>query len=73
MTHYDKNETDDQTWFTVAEAAAYIRVSRQTIYRYMEDGVLKYYVLKSGGGRRIKREDLDGLLEPPPEHAGGNS
>ena len=73
MTHYDKNETDDQTWFTVAEAAAYIRVSRQTIYRCMEDGVLTYYVLKYGGGGRIKREEIGGLLEPLPDHTGGNS
>ncbi len=63
----DKNNPDVQTWFTVAEAAAYIRVTRQTIYRYMDEGLLPYYVLKSGGGRRVNRTDLDGLLESPSE------
>jgi excisionase family DNA binding protein len=53
----------DQQWFTPAEAAKYLRVSRQTIYRYMTDGLLPYYELKSGGGRRLRREDLDALLE----------
>jgi excisionase family DNA binding protein len=54
-----------QEWFTPAEAARYLRVSRQTIYNYMEQGLLKYYELKSGGGRRLRRADLDALLEPP--------
>ncbi len=67
MSHDDKNTSDPQTWFTVTEAASYIRVTRQTIYRYMDDGALKYYVLKSGGGRRLKKADLDALLEPPSE------
>lgn len=69
MTHIDKNDSRSQEWFTVAEAATYLRVSRQTIYRYMDDGSLNYFVLKSGGGRRIKRKDLDALLEPPSEHS----
>ena len=56
---------DAQQWFTPAEAAKYLRVSRQTIYRYMDDGLLSYYVLKSGGGRRMRRADLDALLEVP--------
>jgi excisionase family DNA binding protein len=54
---------DDQQWFTPAEAAKYLRVSRQTIYRYMTDGLVPYYELKSGGGRRLRRADLDSLLE----------
>jgi excisionase family DNA binding protein len=54
-----------QQWFTPAEAARYLRVSRQTIYRYMEQELLLYYELKSGGGRRLRRSDLDALLERP--------
>lgn len=65
MSYNDKDHSGSQEWFTVMEAAAYLRVSRQTIYRYMEDGLLNFFVLKSGGGRRIKRSDLDALLEPP--------
>jgi excisionase family DNA binding protein len=59
------NEGTPQEWFTPTEAAAYLRVSRQTIYKYMDQGLLPYYELKSGGGRRVRRADLDGLLEPP--------
>ena len=66
MSNNVKKETDDkQEWFTPTEAATYLRVSRQTIYNYMEDGFLPYYQLKSGGGRRLRREDLDSLLELP--------
>lgn len=54
--------TDTQEWFTPAEAATYLRVTRQTIYNYMEDGSLPYYDLKVGRGRRLRRVDLDALL-----------
>ena len=68
MSNKVKNRFDDkQEWFTPTEAAEYLRVSRQTIYNYMEDGLLPYFQLKSGGGRRLRREDLDALLEPPTE------
>ncbi len=56
---------ESQEWFTPAEAARYLRVSRQTIYNYMDQKLLPYFELKSGGGRRVRRADLDALLEPP--------
>lgn len=49
-------------WLTVREAAAYLKVDRTTIYRYCEQRLLPYYDLKTGGGRRFKRQDLDTLL-----------
>ena len=61
----NNKSNDKQEWFTPTEAAKYLRVSRQTIYNYMEGGFLPYYQLKSGGGRRLRREDLDALLELP--------
>ena len=65
MSYTIKNESDDepQKWLTVAEAARYLRVSRQTIYNYMDSGLLPFYEFKSGGGRRLRRADLDALLE----------
>jgi len=57
--------TEIQEWFTPEEAARHLRVTRQTIYRYMDQGLLKYYELRSGGGRRLRRGDLDALLEQP--------
>ncbi len=52
-----------QEWYTPSEAARYLRVTRQTIYNYMDGGLLPYYELKSGSGRRIRRSDLDALLK----------
>jgi excisionase family DNA binding protein len=66
MTNKVNGDQDEgQKWFTPAEAAKYLRVSRQTIYNYMEAGLLPYYELASGGGRRLRRLDLDALLKPP--------
>lgn len=60
----DKNkEKDTQVWYTVDEAATYLRVTRQTLYNYMSEGLLPYYELKGvGRGRRLRLTDLDGLL-----------
>lgn len=58
-------ETESQEWYTPAEAAAYLRVTRQTVYNYMDQGLLPYYSLKSGKGRRLRRSDLDSFLEGP--------
>jgi excisionase family DNA binding protein len=49
---------------TVAQAASYLSVNRNTIYRWCEHGRLRYYELESGGGRRFKVEDLDEMLRP---------
>lgn len=51
-------------WLTPAEAAAYLKVTRSTIYRYMDLGLLPFHELRTGGGRRLMREDLDALLQP---------
>jgi excisionase family DNA binding protein len=50
-------------WLTVREAALYLKVDRTTIYRYCDLGLLPFFELKTGRGRRFKREDLDALLE----------
>ncbi len=50
-------------WLTVAEASAYLKVHRTTLYAYMEDGLLPWYSMPRGKGRRVKREDVDKLLE----------
>ena len=58
-------DEEKQEWFTPAEAAKYLRVTRQTIYNYMDQGILPYYELKSGRGRRLRKSDLDALLQKP--------
>jgi excisionase family DNA binding protein len=56
-------------WLTLREAAAYLKVGVSTLYRWMDEGKLRYYELESGGGRRFKRDDLDALLKPGGEEA----
>lgn len=50
------------TWLTVGEAMAYLRVSRPTLYRWCDEGMLTFYELESGGGRRFEEADLDAML-----------
>ncbi len=53
----------DKEWFNIKEAAEYLEVSRQTIYNLIEREVLRYYEVKGLRGKRIKKEDLDGLIQ----------
>ncbi len=48
-------------WLTTKEAAAYLKVSRMTIYRWCADGTLRYHELPKVG-RRFDRADLDRVL-----------
>lgn len=50
------------TWMTIQEAANYLRVSKKTVYRYIEQGRLKFYTMPSGR-KRFKQSDLDALLQ----------
>jgi excisionase family DNA binding protein len=52
----------DREWLTVAEAADYLRVSRDTIYRWAKQGKLTLY--KLGGLTRLKQRELDSLAVP---------
>jgi excisionase family DNA binding protein len=52
----------EQQWFTLEQAAQYLHVGKGTVYKWIRDGYLAYYEFPSGRGRRLKREDLDGLL-----------
>lgn len=54
----------DEEWMTLEEAAAYLKVSKPTIYRYCDQGALPFYKLAGTGQRRFKRGDLDALLQP---------
>ena len=53
-----------EEWLTLEEAARYLKVSKQTIYRYCDQGKLPFYTLAGEGYRRFKKEDLDQLLVP---------
>jgi excisionase family DNA binding protein len=49
---------------TIAEAMAYLRVSRATLYRLMREGRLPFYTVGTSQDRRLKRSDLDAALLP---------
>lgn len=46
-------------WFTVDEAAEYLRVSRRTIYHLTKEGRLPAFQIGKERHRRFRQEDLD--------------
>lgn len=46
-------------WYTLNEAAAYMGVSRRTIYKWTKEGRLRTYILGKERTRRFRKEDLD--------------
>jgi excisionase family DNA binding protein len=59
------------TWLTVKEAAAYLKVSRATLYRWMAAGIVPYYAIATAhrgpkATRRFRQEDLDAIHVPAP-------
>lgn len=61
-----------QEWFTVDEAAEYLRVSRRTIYKLCEESQLVVHRTGNRGHRRFHKKDLDkamkrGISESEPE------
>lgn len=53
-----------QEWFTVQEAAEYLRVSKRVIYQLCKEGRLIGYRAGDRRHRRFRREELDRALEP---------
>lgn len=51
-----------ETYFTVDEVAEMLRVSSRTIYRWMENGKLKFFRAK-GGATRIPLSELNRFIE----------
>ena len=60
----------EQEWFTVGEAADYLRLSKPSIYRLVGQGVLLAYTIGPKGERRFKRADLDAVLQPRAQRRG---
>lgn len=51
-------------YLSVRQAADFISVSQRTIRRYIEQDILPAYRIPGSNTIRIKREDLEELLEP---------
>lgn len=54
-------------WFTIAEAAEYLRVSKRTIYKLTNDGRLPAFRIGQERHRRFRKEDLDKVPQPGEE------
>jgi len=49
----------NKEWFTVEEAAEYLRVSKRTIYKMTKEGRLPAFRIGRERHRRFLKEDLD--------------
>jgi len=56
-----------QVWFTVGEAAEYLRVSRRTIYKLCQEGRLVGHRTSRRGHWRFRKEELDEAMRRMPE------
>lgn len=51
-------------WLTSPEAQNYLKVSKATLYNLMKDGRLPFFYIAGTRQRRLRRDDLDALLQP---------
>ena len=58
----DEPTANDDTWLTLSEAIAYTKISRSTLYRLMDEGVVPYYRVAGTKKRRFRRSELDQLM-----------
>jgi len=57
-------------WFTIEEAAEYLKVSKRTIYKLTKEGRLPAFRIGKERHRRFRKEDLD-KVPMPAERASG--
>ena len=60
-------------WFTVEEAAEYLRVSKRTIYKLTKEGSLPAFRIGRERHRRFRKQDLDKVPRALWENQGTNS
>ena len=53
--------TDAIKWYSIPEAAQYLKVSEPTVFRWMRKGLLSFY--KVGGSTRFSQDGLDAVAE----------
>ena len=54
---------DPQMWYSVDEAARYLRLPREIIYRLVTQRHLTAYKVTGRGNERFARQDLDALMQ----------
>ena len=65
---YDRAEDlpppmEPQMWYSVDEAARYLRLPREIIYRLVTQGHLTAYKVTGRGNERFSRQDLDAMMQ----------
>lgn len=60
----ESEQSEGTPWLTVPDALEYLSVSKTTLYALMKDGRLPFFYITGTRQRRVKRRDLDALLEP---------
>lgn len=53
---------EQQEWYTIDEAANYLRVSRRTMYQLIKERQLKAYRVGARGHKRFRHEELDHVM-----------
>ena len=61
MSESSISETMEDQWLTIKEASRYLKVSEQTIFRWMRSGKLSFF--KLGNATRFRRSNLDMIAE----------
>jgi excisionase family DNA binding protein len=51
-----------QEWYSIDEAAKYLRVSRRTVYQLVQERQMVSYRVGNAGHRRFRREDLERVM-----------
>jgi len=59
----------EEQWLTIKEASKYLKVSQQTIFRWMRSGKVSFF--KIGKATRFRRSNLDMLAEKVTSDAEG--
>ncbi len=54
---------EKREWLNPSEAMKYLGVSRTALYKLMNGGILPFFTIRGLRKRRLKKEDLDALLE----------
>ena len=57
----EESEQTGYQWFTIKEAATYLNIGEQTLYRWMRDGRITFR--KVGDSTRFLQEDLDAMID----------
>jgi excisionase family DNA binding protein len=66
-----QESTPGKRWYTIKDAASYLGVSEQTIYRWMREGSISFH--KIGDSTRFLKEDLDGVVDKHVSYKEANS